>query len=108
VRGTLRRHLPSVVALVLAISIVPVGLLDHRYKQSRMDAAEVGEWYCMHLETRCHGASSAGIEANWNRREAAYLGLLLALTTFATLRLALRTPAGASRPPTGVVRRSSS
>jgi hypothetical protein len=106
-RGTLRRHLPSVVALVIAMLIIPLGLFDHHYKQSRMNKAEVGEWYCLHLGTRCHGPSSAGIEENWNRREAVYATLLVALTTFATLRLALPRSGRPTRRPAGAVRKSS-
>ena len=107
-RGTLRRHLLSVVALVIAALIIPLGLIDHHRKQLRMNEAEVGEWYCAHLGTRCDGPSSASIEDHWNTREACYVALLVALTGFAALRIIVPYPARGSRRGPGPLRRSSS
>jgi hypothetical protein len=108
VRGTLRLHLLSVVALAIAALIIPLGLIDHHHKQLRMNKAEVGEWYCAQLGTRCHGPSSASIEDHWNTREACYVALLVALTSFAALRVIVPYPARASRRRAGPLRRSSS
>ena len=107
-RGTLRRHLVSLVALAIAVLIIPLGFIDHHHKQLRMNEAEVGEWYCAHLGTRCRGPSSSSIEEHWNTREACYVALLVALTSFAALRVVIPYSARASRRRPGPLRRSSS
>jgi hypothetical protein len=48
------------------------GVIDHHVKQGRINRAELAEWYCVHEHTDCGGASSAGIEARWNKRETGY------------------------------------
>ncbi len=107
-RGSLRRHLLSVVAFALAALIIPIGLIDHHHKQMRMNDAEVGEWYCAHLETRCNGPSSSSIEEHWNTREAGYVALFVALASFASLRVIVPYSTRGSRRRPGPLRRSSS
>lgn len=55
-------------ALLLAVSAV----LAHRAKTARSNRAELAEWYCTNRGTACGGASSAGIERQWNGRETRY------------------------------------
>jgi hypothetical protein len=92
VRRLLRRYLPSIVALVIAAVIVPLAVADHRNKQSRMNRAEVAEWYCTHRAVRCNGPSSARIEDRWNKRQVAYEVALAVLVTFAILQAVVHRP----------------
>lgn len=62
----------SAVLLAIAFLIGLTAIADHRWKQRRMNQAEVGEWYCAHIGTRCGGVSSAGIERHWNERQLGY------------------------------------
>ena len=68
----LRRFLLPVALFALAGLIGVIAVADHRWKQRRMNRAEVGEWYCVHVGTRCGGASSGTIERRWNERQLAY------------------------------------
>ncbi len=79
-KGYVRRQLPMVVALLLAAVVGAIAIGDHRDKQSRMDRAELSEWYCRHLGQRCGGPSSVAIENHWNERQIGYevvVGLLV-------------------------------
>jgi len=65
----LRRHRASLLCFALAVAIGLGAIVDRANKQSRMDSAEVLEWYCDHDGTHCGGPSSERIEADWNERE---------------------------------------
>jgi hypothetical protein len=69
-------------AVVLAITAV----VDHSWKQRRINHAEVAEWYCAHEGTRCGGPSSERIEAAWNRRQ---LGYEIGASSFGALGVAV-------------------
>jgi hypothetical protein len=71
-RRRLRRQLVGLACLAAAGLIGAGAIVDHRLKDARTDQAEVAEWYCSHLGTRCGGASSAGLEARWNQRQLGY------------------------------------
>jgi hypothetical protein len=58
--------------LAIAALVALAGVVDHHTKQVRAERAEVGEWFCTHTGTRCGGASSNRIEAQWNEREVGY------------------------------------
>jgi hypothetical protein len=81
----LRRYWASLLCLALAAAIGLAGIADHTNKQSRMEKAEVLEWYCAHDGTHCGGPSSDGIEAHWNERELGYQIALGGLCGFAIL-----------------------
>jgi len=88
-----RRHLVPIVCLAVAGLIGVAAIVDHRWKQSRINHAELLEWYCQHRGTRCGGPSSESIEAHWNQRELGYEiavvalgGLAVALVVFRTVR----------------------
>jgi hypothetical protein len=102
----LRRHWPSIVALLVAAAIVPIAVADHHNKQARINRAEASEWYCTHLGERCGGPSSVTIEDDWNVRQVAYEAAFVALATVAVGSFAFR--ATSPRRRTDVVRRSSS
>jgi hypothetical protein len=57
-------------ALAGAIAIGAVA--DHRWKKSRINRAELLEWYCVHQGSRCGGPSSTAIERRWNERQVGY------------------------------------
>lgn len=67
-----RRLFVACLSIGLAVAIGLVAIADHRHKQSRANRAELGEWYCAHVGTRCGGASSERIETSWERREIGY------------------------------------
>jgi hypothetical protein len=71
-RRQLRRHLVAVACLAAALLVGLAAIADHHLKNERSDRAELAEWYCTHLGTRCGGESSAGIEDGWNDRELGY------------------------------------
>ncbi len=85
-RRLLRRHLVSLVSLAVAGLICVAAVADHRDKQSRIDRAEVAEWYCTHLGTRCGGPSSESIERHWNERQ---LGYEIAASVFGAFAIAI-------------------
>ena len=58
--------------LLLAFVIGTIAVVDHRLKQSRVNHAELLEWYCTHTATRCGGPSADRIESRWNKRQVAY------------------------------------
>ena len=89
--GHLRRHLVSIICLAAASVIALAAVGDHRYKQRRINRAEVGEWYCRHLGTRCGGPSSDRIEARWNERQLGYEIAVSAIGGFAILLFVYRT-----------------
>jgi hypothetical protein len=89
VRRLLRRHTPALACLALAGAIGVAAIVDHRWKQARIDRAELSEWYCSHEGTRCGGPSSSGIEARWNERQLGYEVAVVTLAAAATA-LALR------------------
>lgn len=67
-----RRLLIAFFSIVLAAAVAVGATLDHRYKQARVNRAELGEWYCANLGSRCGGASSERIESRWEGREVGY------------------------------------
>jgi hypothetical protein len=79
---------------LLAVAGVIGGLAvaDHRWKQRRIDAVQVDEWYCSHRGTRCGGASSAAIERRWNERQLGYEIVVSALGAAALALAAFRGP----------------
>jgi hypothetical protein len=68
----LRRHLRPLACLALAGLIGVAAIVDHRWKQDRIDDAQLKHWYCVHLGTQCDGPSWRVIEKNWNERQVAY------------------------------------
>ena len=87
----LRRHSASLLCFALAGAIGLAAIADKGNKQSRINNAELLEWYCGHDGTHCGGPSSEGIEAHWNERELGYAIAVSALGGFAILLLAART-----------------
>jgi hypothetical protein len=79
VRAFVQSYLAGIACVLGAALVGLVGVLDHWNKQARMNRAELAEWYCAHLGTRCGGASSARIEAHWNQRELGYEVAIVAL-----------------------------
>jgi hypothetical protein len=77
-----------------------IAVVDHRLKQSRVNHAELLEWYCAHRATRCGGPSADRIESHWSQRQVAYewgIGLF-ALAGVVFLVRPTRTP-GVEHPP---------
>lgn len=72
--------------LAVAALIALAAIADHRWKQHRINRAEVDEWYCIHTGMRCGGASSAAIERHWNERQ---LGYEVAVSVLGAAGLAL-------------------
>jgi hypothetical protein len=70
--GLVRRHLLPLICFALAGLIGISAIADHRWKQARINRAELSEWYCTHRGTRCGGPSSEAIERHWNQRQVAY------------------------------------
>jgi hypothetical protein len=60
------------VLLLSAAAIAAAGLVDHHVKTTRLNHAEVDQWFCAHRGTRCGGADPQRIEDAWNRREVGY------------------------------------
>ena len=58
----------SVAAIVVAV----VAIHDHRHSKSRINRAELAEWYCKHQGTRCGGSDSDRIHEAWESRERGY------------------------------------
>src|SRR6476659_1640150 len=87
----LRRDWVSLLCFALAGAIGLAAFADHRNKSSRMDTAEVLEWYCGHDGTHCGGPSSERIEAHWNQRELGYVIAATGLGGFAILLFVGRT-----------------
>jgi hypothetical protein len=75
-----------VLALVAVAALIGVAaVVDHSWKQRRINRAELSEWYCRHKGTRCGGPSSSAIERHWNERQAAYETAVVVLVGAATL-----------------------
>jgi hypothetical protein len=87
----LRRHRLSLLGFALAGAIGLAAIADHVNKQSRMNKAEILEWYCAHDGTRCGGPSSERIEAHWNGRQLGYEIAVVGLSGVALLLVARRT-----------------
>jgi hypothetical protein len=86
----LRRHLVSIVGLVLAGLIGLAAIIDHIDKGHRMDRAERLEWYCAHQGTHCGGPSSERIENDWNKRQLGYEIAVIAIGGAALARIVVR------------------
>ena len=86
----LHRYWASLLCFALAAAIGLAAIADHRNKGSRLDKAEVLEWYCAHDGTHCGGPSSERIEAHWNERELGYVIAVSGLSGFAILLFAGR------------------
>jgi len=71
-------------AAAIAVSTTIVGVVDHQHKAAVMNGLEVDEWYCTHEGTRCSSARhSWDVERRWNKREAAYIGVIAAMAVVA-------------------------
>jgi hypothetical protein len=75
----------ALVCLAVAGLIGAAAVVDHSWKQRRIDRAEVAEWYCRHQGTRCGGPSSKRIEAHWNTRQIGYEAAVVALVAGAAI-----------------------
>ena len=83
-RRAQRAWITVALALVIAASMVGVGVLDHRHKAAVMNRLEVDEWYCMHDNTHCFaGNHSWDVERRWNKRETAYIAVIAAMAAVA-------------------------
>jgi hypothetical protein len=80
----------SIVCLAVAGLIGVAAIVDHRWKQARIDRAHVSEWYCFHDGTQCGGPSSSSIEKHWNERQEGYEIAVVALGGFALVRFVYR------------------
>jgi hypothetical protein len=84
VRRARRARITVALAVVVAASMVLVGVLDHRHKATVMNRLEVDEWYCMHDNTHCFpGNHSWDVERRWNKRETAYIAVIAAMAAVA-------------------------
>lgn len=72
VSGVWRRYALPLRCLAAALVLAVAAVVDHRWKEERINRAEVAEWYCSHDGTRCGGPSSRRIEAHWNERQLGY------------------------------------
>ena len=84
-----RRVWIGLASFALAGIVGLVAIADHRHKSAAGDRAELAEWYCTHLGTRCGGPSSAAIERRWNERELGYEVAVTILGLFGTANLLL-------------------
>ena len=85
-QALIRQHLLAFACLTAAGILCIAAVVDHRWKQRRMDRAEIAAWYCTHEGTHCGGESWRQIENRWNRRQ---LGYEIAAATLSSLALAL-------------------
>jgi hypothetical protein len=67
------------VCLGLAGLVAVAAIIDHRWKQARIDDAQVQHWYCVHRGTQCGGPSWRAIERRWNERQVAYEFVVIVL-----------------------------
>jgi hypothetical protein len=84
----------ALVCLAAAVVVGGAAVLDHTWKQRRIERAEVAEWYCRHVGTRCGGPSSKRIEARWNTRQTGYEVAVVALVAVAAVGGARRARSG--------------
>jgi hypothetical protein len=70
--GVWRRYALAFVCFAATGLIVIGAILDHRWKQMRLNRAEISAWYCVHQGARCGGPSAARIERHWNERQLGY------------------------------------
>jgi hypothetical protein len=80
----------AVVCLVAALAVGVVAVVDHGWKQRRIERLELAEWYCRHVGTRCGEGSAKVIEARWNERQLAYEVAVVGLTAAALALTARR------------------
>jgi hypothetical protein len=76
-------------ALAGMIGLIAIG--DHRWKQRRINRAEVLEWFCAHKGTHCGGPSSHAIERHWNERQLGYEIAVIVIGVAAIALAAART-----------------
>ena len=100
-RRFLRRYSLALVCLAAAGLVGTAAVVDHHVKSARTSRAELAEWYCEHLGTRCGGASAVGIEARWNQRE---VGYVVAVTLLGATGAGLFVAGSFSRRASGTVR----
>jgi hypothetical protein len=81
-RRVLRRRLIGLLSVGLAVLLGMAAIVDHHVKRTRINRAEVAEWYCAHQGVRCGGPSSEAIERHWNERELGYVFAVTVLGVF--------------------------
>jgi hypothetical protein len=86
----LRAHRVSIVCLAAALLVGLAAIVDHHYKQRRIDDAQVSDYFCRFYNTRCGGPSWHRIEARWQTRQLAYEAAVSALGGFALVLAAYR------------------
>lgn len=47
-------------------------IADHRWKQRRINRAELSAWYCRNEGVLCGGPSPFAMERHWNQRQVGY------------------------------------
>ena len=98
-RTLAQAHLPTLVCLAAAGILGLAAVVDHSWKQRRIDRAQVAAWYCTHQGTTCGGESWRRIEYRWNRRQLGYEIAVASLTAFGLALVIGRSVGPATRSP---------
>jgi hypothetical protein len=77
----------ALACLVAAAAIAVAATVDHHVKITRVNRAQVADWYCRHRGTECGGPSFERIESRWNQREWVYAFSFALFAGYGAVRL---------------------